>query len=72
MFCIICISIILCLLLVVGGGGNKFTELRGNLKRNARASKTTVGIVSPIEFRAFYIKITEGIRNKKINKINFT
>ncbi|CAG9568628.1 unnamed protein product [Danaus chrysippus] len=45
--------------IVVGGGGNKFTELRGNLKRNAKASAKTVGILSTIEFRAFYIKITE-------------
>lgn len=45
--------------IVVGGGANKFTELRGNLKRNARASAKTVGILSPVDFRAFYIKITE-------------
>ncbi|CAH2098231.1 unnamed protein product [Euphydryas editha] len=45
--------------IVVGGGANKFTELRGNLKRNARASAKTVGILSPVNFRAFYIKITE-------------
>ena len=57
---------IICTLSVVGGGGNKFTELRGNLKRNARASAKTVGILSPIEFRAFYIKITEGNTNNCI------
>ncbi|XP_072946372.1 uncharacterized protein NtR [Epargyreus clarus] len=45
--------------IVIGGGGNKFTELRRNLRRNARASAKTVGILSTIEFRAFYIKITE-------------
>ncbi|XP_034826248.1 neuronal acetylcholine receptor subunit beta-3 [Maniola hyperantus] len=45
--------------IVVGGGGNRFTELRANLKRNAKASAKTVQILSPIEFRAFYIKITE-------------
>ncbi|XP_047539209.1 acetylcholine receptor-like protein cup-4 [Vanessa atalanta] len=45
--------------IVVGGGANKFTELRGNLKRNARASAKTVGILSTVNFRAFYIKITE-------------
>ncbi|XP_039750263.1 5-hydroxytryptamine receptor 3B-like [Pararge aegeria] len=45
--------------IVVGGGGNRFTELRANLKRNAKASAKTLQILSPIEFRAFYIKITE-------------
>ncbi|XP_068624197.1 neuronal acetylcholine receptor subunit non-alpha-2-like [Battus philenor] len=45
--------------IVIGGGGNKFTELRRNFRRNARASYKTIGILSPIEFRAFYIKISE-------------
>ncbi|CAG4968585.1 unnamed protein product [Parnassius apollo] len=45
--------------IVIGGGGNKFTELRRNLRRNARASSKTIGILSPIEFRAFYIKISD-------------
>ncbi|CAH0715005.1 unnamed protein product, partial [Brenthis ino] len=44
---------------VVGGGGNKFTTLRVHLDRNPRVRTAIVGIISPIEFRAFYIKITE-------------
>ncbi|KPJ14879.1 putative chitinase 2 [Papilio machaon] len=43
--------------IVIGGGSNRFTELRRNLRRNARASSKTVGILSAIEFRPFYIKI---------------
>ncbi|KAJ2937554.1 hypothetical protein O0L34_g18638 [Tuta absoluta] len=46
--------------IVVGGGGNKFTELRRNLRRNAKASAKTMGILSAIEFRAFYIKISDS------------
>ncbi|XP_047510600.1 neuronal acetylcholine receptor subunit eat-2 [Pieris napi] len=45
--------------IVIGGGANKFTELRRNLRRNAKASAKTVGVLSPVEFRAFYIKISE-------------
>lgn len=45
--------------IVVGGGGNKFTELRRNLRRNAKSSVTTPQILSPIELRGFYIKISE-------------
>ncbi|XP_023936039.1 proton-gated ion channel subunit pbo-6 [Bicyclus anynana] len=45
--------------IVVGGGGNRFTELRANLKRNAKASAKTLQILSSVDFRAFYIKITE-------------
>ncbi|XP_049881273.1 neuronal acetylcholine receptor subunit eat-2-like [Pectinophora gossypiella] len=45
--------------IVVGGGGNKFTELRRNLRRNAKTSEKTVGILSPIDFRAFYIRMSE-------------
>ncbi|XP_045507163.1 neuronal acetylcholine receptor subunit beta-3 [Colias croceus] len=45
--------------IVIGGGGNKFTELRRNLRRNAKTSVKTHQILSPIEFRAFYIKISE-------------
>ncbi|XP_048004263.1 acetylcholine receptor subunit alpha [Leguminivora glycinivorella] len=44
--------------IVVGGGGNKFTELRRNLRRNGKISKPTVGILSAIEFRPFFIRIT--------------
>ncbi|XP_073960973.1 neuronal acetylcholine receptor subunit NtR [Choristoneura fumiferana] len=43
--------------IVVGGGGNKFTELRRNLRRNAKDTARTTAILSPIEFRPFYIKI---------------
>ncbi|KPI97751.1 Neuronal acetylcholine receptor subunit non-alpha-2 [Papilio xuthus] len=43
--------------IVIGGGSNRFTELRRNLRRNARASSKTVGILSAIEFRPFYIKV---------------
>ncbi|XP_050668890.1 neuronal acetylcholine receptor subunit alpha-5-like isoform X1 [Leptidea sinapis] len=45
--------------IVIGGGGNRFTELRRNLKRNAKVSSKTIGVLSPIDFRDFYIKITE-------------
>ncbi|XP_037967189.2 5-hydroxytryptamine receptor 3A isoform X3 [Plutella xylostella] len=45
--------------IVVGGGGNKFTELRRNLRRNSKATAKTMGILSPIEYRAFYIRIGE-------------
>ncbi|XP_063630270.1 acetylcholine receptor subunit alpha [Cydia splendana] len=44
--------------IVVGGGSNKFTELRRNLRRNGKISKPTVGILSAIEFRPFFIRIT--------------
>ncbi|KAL4713770.1 hypothetical protein ACJJTC_004301 [Scirpophaga incertulas] len=48
--------------IVVGGGSNKFTELRRNLKRNAKTSQVTVGILSSIELRGFYVKIyTSGL-----------
>ncbi|PZC74799.1 hypothetical protein B5X24_HaOG207142 [Helicoverpa armigera] len=45
--------------IVVGGGGNQFTELRRNLKRNARSSVKTPRILSSFEVRGFYIKITQ-------------
>ncbi|KOB73493.1 Uncharacterized protein OBRU01_11052, partial [Operophtera brumata] len=45
---------------VVGGGANKFSELRLNLKKNARSSAKTPKILSPIEFTAFYIRIYDG------------
>ncbi|XP_026316151.1 uncharacterized protein LOC113227440 [Hyposmocoma kahamanoa] len=45
--------------IVVGGGGNKFTELRRNLRRNAKTSAKTTGILSAVDFRAFYIRISE-------------
>ncbi|KAJ0171834.1 hypothetical protein K1T71_012597 [Dendrolimus kikuchii] len=45
--------------IVVGGGGNRFTELRRNLRRNAKISVKTPNILSTIELRAFYIKISE-------------
>ncbi|CAK1547717.1 unnamed protein product [Leptosia nina] len=45
--------------IVIGGGANKFTELRRNLRRNAKASAKTLGVLSPVEFRAFYIRISE-------------
>lgn len=45
---------------VVGGGGNKFTELRRNLKRNAKASSVTVGVLSTVEMRGFYIRIKDS------------
>ncbi|XP_053620310.1 acetylcholine receptor subunit alpha-type unc-38-like isoform X2 [Plodia interpunctella] len=45
--------------IVVGGGGNTFTELRRNLRRNAKASAKTLGILSNAELRGFYIKITK-------------
>ncbi|CAD0205834.1 unnamed protein product [Chrysodeixis includens] len=44
---------------VVGGGGNKFTELRRNLKRNAKKSVLTPKILSSFEARGFYIKIAQ-------------
>ncbi|CAH0697377.1 unnamed protein product [Spodoptera exigua] len=44
--------------IVVGGGGNQFTELRRNLKRNARNSVKTPRILSSFEVRGFYIKIS--------------
>ncbi|XP_026735502.1 neuronal acetylcholine receptor subunit alpha-5-like [Trichoplusia ni] len=44
---------------VVGGGGNKFTELRRNLKRNAKKSVLTPKILSSFEARGFYIKIQQ-------------
>ncbi|KAH9640939.1 hypothetical protein HF086_003029 [Spodoptera exigua] len=43
---------------MVGGGGNQFTELRRNLKRNARNSVKTPRILSSFEVRGFYIKIS--------------
>ncbi|CAG9792362.1 unnamed protein product [Diatraea saccharalis] len=46
--------------IVVGGGSNRFTELRRNLKRNAKASKGTVGILSAVELRGFVIRISKG------------
>ncbi|KAM3962178.1 uncharacterized protein ACR2FA_003674 [Aphomia sociella] len=45
--------------IVVGGGGNTFTELRRNLKRNAKTSSKTHGILSNAELRGFYIKISK-------------
>ncbi|KAJ8708358.1 hypothetical protein PYW07_010483 [Mythimna separata] len=45
--------------IVVGGGGNQFTELRRNLKRNARSSVKTPRILSSFEVRGFYIKISQ-------------
>ncbi|XP_041971419.1 neuronal acetylcholine receptor subunit alpha-5 [Aricia agestis] len=45
--------------IVVGGGANKFTELRRNVRKNAKTSAKTLGILSPIDFRPFYIRITE-------------
>ncbi|XP_028178846.1 neuronal acetylcholine receptor subunit alpha-5 [Ostrinia furnacalis] len=47
--------------IVVGGGGNKFTELRRNLKRNAKASSVTVGILSAVELRGFYIRLKDNL-----------
>ncbi|XP_050554351.1 uncharacterized protein LOC118279296 isoform X4 [Spodoptera frugiperda] len=44
--------------IVVGGGGNQFTELRRNLKRNARTSVKTPRILSSFEVRGFYIKMS--------------
>ncbi|CAH2986935.1 unnamed protein product [Chilo suppressalis] len=46
--------------IVVGGGSNRFTELRRNLKRNAKASKATSGILSAIELRGFVIRVSRG------------
>ncbi|XP_030034139.2 neuronal acetylcholine receptor subunit alpha-3 [Manduca sexta] len=43
--------------IVVGGGGNEFTELRRNIARNAKASMRTPGILSSIDIRGFYIRI---------------
>lgn len=45
---------------VVGGGGNKFTELRRNLKRNAKASQRTDKLLSAVELRGFYIKLFQS------------
>lgn len=48
--------------IVVGGGGNRFTELRRNLRRNAKSSVKTPDVLSTIEMRGFYIKISvDGI-----------
>lgn len=48
--------------IVVGGGANTFTELRRNLRRNAKTSSKTHGILSNMELRGFYIKISkEGL-----------
>ncbi|XP_013190974.1 acetylcholine receptor subunit alpha-type unc-38 [Amyelois transitella] len=44
---------------VVGGGANTFTELRRNLRKNAKASAKTFRILSNSELRGFYIKITK-------------
>ncbi|GBP51557.1 hypothetical protein EVAR_34443_1 [Eumeta japonica] len=44
---------------VIGGGGNKFSELRRNKGRNAKVSVQTVGILSPVDYKAFYIKVSE-------------
>lgn len=44
--------------IVVGGGSNKFTELRRNLRRNAKISVKTPDILSTVDLRAFHIKIT--------------
>ncbi|XP_075986064.1 neuronal acetylcholine receptor subunit NtR [Anticarsia gemmatalis] len=45
--------------IVVGGGGNKFTELRRHLKRDARTSVKTPNILSTFELRGFYIRIVQ-------------
>lgn len=45
---------------VVGGGGNRFTELRRHLKRDGKVSVKTQNILSTFELRGFYIKISQG------------
>ncbi|CAH2058205.1 unnamed protein product, partial [Iphiclides podalirius] len=45
--------------IVIGGGNNMFTQLRRSKGNNAKASSKTLNVLSPIQFRAFYIKISE-------------
>ncbi|CAB3226000.1 unnamed protein product [Arctia plantaginis] len=45
--------------IVVGGGGNRFTELRRHLKRDGKVSVKTQNILSTFEMRGFYIKISQ-------------
>ncbi|XP_059056222.1 neuronal acetylcholine receptor subunit beta-2-like [Achroia grisella] len=45
--------------IVVGGGGNTFTELRRQLRRNAKVSSKTHGVLSNMELRGFYITISK-------------
>lgn len=45
--------------IVVGGGSNRFTELRRHLKRDAKSSIKTPNILSTFELRGFYIKIEQ-------------
>lgn len=46
--------------IVLGAGSNKYSDIRRKIRNEAKATASTVGILSSIDYRSFWIRIWTG------------